>query len=644
MNSILHPFFSLLLLMGISTGLFAQCADNLISNGGFEDGIGVDWWNWHDNSPDAYAFETSTDAFSGDSSAVIHVLVDTDNIPGGQGGEYNSRPQTNGVIGGQFYEISFMAKSTIDGATVPFYIKDENDSWILLHSDVGTVGTEWTQVTSIWQADTDRADVHLELKVYNGDIHEPYSVWLDDVTMCLTQVLTNTCADNIVTNPGFEDGIAVDWWTWHGGDETDYTFSDGGAGALGNGSAQISVLKASSELTGAGEYNSRPQVSPVVAGQNYRVTVIGKSTVENTTIQAWVKDEFDGWTTIGNADLVIGTDWTEASFVFANETDREDVHVELKVFNADIAEPYDVWFDEVSICETSEDPGDGPGEDSNPPVFGSTAITTSCTVNMAPEVLDTDEPNDGIGWDIWDGSDDEDLSTWMLDPVLPYSGTNSVRIDVAEAHDVAEFHHRFGDDLILDDGEEYTVSIWMRSNVPAGDTVRVLTRAVRDTDWEAQFFVDFMVTSDSWLNFTKTFTADGTWDNAFVEMKSYRHTPFTPAYSLWLDDISICNSNDAVTGVRALEDLGLTFKLAPNPVAASLPVNLNIVSENQLDNTVISVVDLMGRTLWQNQVDIFSGEQDIRIPTTDLASGIYMVQVMHDGYVETFKLQVVARP
>ncbi len=333
MNVLLQRLLLPALVLLLSPGLFAQCPDNIIANGGFESGAFTDWWNWHDNSPDSYTFATSDDAYTGDSSAVINILEDTDLIPGGQGGEYNSRPQTNPVIGGQFYEIKFYAKSTVENTQIPIYIKDENDGWILLHSDVGLVGTDWTEVSSIYQADTDRADIHLEIKVYNGDFHEPYSVFIDDVSICQVEILTNTCQDNIVTNPGFEDGADVDWWTWHGGDETDYAFSTAMEGAVGNASAKISVLKPSSELTGAGEFNSRPQVSPVVAGQNYEVTIWGKSTVENTVIQVWVKDEFDGWTTIGNCDLTVGTEWTEVSFIFENDTDRDDVHVELKVFN-----------------------------------------------------------------------------------------------------------------------------------------------------------------------------------------------------------------------------------------------------------------------------------------------------------------------
>ena len=641
MNLMLQRIFTTMIFMSSAIGLMAQCTDNIVTNSGFEDGM-TDWWNWHDNSPDSYTFELSADAFTGDSSLVINVLQDTDLIPGGQGGEYNSRPQTNAVIGGQFYEIKFYAKSTLDNTQIPIYIKDENDGWILLHNDILTVGTDWTEVTSIWQADMDRADIHLEIKVFNDDFHQPYSVYIDDVSICLTEILTNTCSDNIVTNPGFESGIESDWWTWHGGDETDYTFETSTESELGNASAEISILKPSSELTGAAEFNSRPQMSPVVAGQNYRVTAWAKSTVENTTIQMWVKDENDGWTTIGEGEALVGTDWTEATFVFENEQDRDDVHIELKVFNADFDVPYKVLFDEVSICETDDAPGDTGGPTVDPYIYGSTVVTTSCSINLADDFLAEDMQNDGAGWDIWDGSDDEDLSTFELDPILPNSGSESMRIDITEGHDVAEFHHRYGNDITLEDGMDYTVTIWMRSNVPAGDTVRAFTRLVRDTDWTSQFAAEFVSTGNDWLNYSDNFTADGTWDNAFLEMKLYRVTDFSNAYSVWLDDVQICPSGDAMTtDMESVEALGLTLEMMPNPAIANSIVNLNITAQETLQNTNIQVLDIFGRTLWSQQTDIQSGFQNIQIPTTDLSSGMYIININQGVHSKSLKLQVL---
>ena len=644
MKTFVLKLLSVVCFIAATTSLSAQCDDNPITNAGFEQGAFTDWWNWHDGDPDAYSFETSADAYAGDSSAVINVLVDTDLINGGQGGEFNNRPQMIPVVGGEFYEISMAAKSSLADTEIAVWVKDENDAWTTLFNTSITIGTDWDIYTVTFQADVDRPDVHIEMKTRNEDFHEPYSVWFDEVAICQVAINTFTCSDNIVTNPGFEDGADVDWWNWHGNNPDGYSFESSADSYLGDGSALIRVLLPSADLVGAGEFNSRPQVSPVVAGQNYRVTVIGKSTLENTVIQVWVKDEFDGWTTIGNADLVIGTDWTEVSFVFANEVDRGDVHLELKVFNADFAEPYDVWFDEVSICKTDDDPSTGEPEPEQDPVLGSSNLVVQCDVNLAPIPADEDIDGDGMGWEMWDGSDDEVLSTFSFDPVLPYSGANSIRIDVNENSQTAEFHHRFGERLTLDEGVEYTISVWMRADIPEGDTINVFTRPVRDTDWESPTFVQFLVVSNGWLNFTHTFTADGTWDNAFLEFKCQRWSGFTDAYTIWLDDMSICTSENATTGINDLEDLGLAFLLSPNPVTASSEANLNIQSEIALENTQVRLIDLLGRVVWMDQLDIYTGKQDIQIPTMDIASGIYLVNIQYEGYVKNIKLQVVNRP
>lgn len=645
MRAHLPSFVLLLLTFALNQAGWAQCESNPLTNPGFDQGVSVDWWSWHDNSPDAYTFASSDDAYSGDSSAVINVLMDTDLIPGGQGGEYNSRPQAIPITAGAFYEIRFASKSTLENTNVIVYIKDENDNWVQLHREVLTVGTDWTVVSSIFQADVDREDVHLELKVYNEDFHEAYSVWFDEVSVCPASVSTLTCENNIVSNPGFETGVESDWGTWHSNNPDAYTFETSTDAYIGSNSALIRVLKNSSEITGAGEYNSRPQVSPIEEGQNYELTIVGKSTLENTEIQAWIKDEFDGWVTIYNTTLTVGTEWTTVSAVFAVEQSRADVHLELKVFNEGFTAPYDVWIDEVSICPTDKEPGDVEEPEQQAPVFGTNIDFTTCNSNLVPGGGTFDPPLFEQGWDIWDGDSENELSTFSLDPVLPYAGTNSLRIDIPEGHNVAEFHHRFGDRITLEDGVAYTMSMWIRSDVPAGDTVKILARPVRDTDWEAQTFVDFLVTENEWLNFTHTFTAEGTWDNAFMEFKASRlNDAFSDAYSIWYDNISICPSADAVTDVEQLSDLGLQFRLSPNPVKASTPLNLQIVSPTRLNNASVQLIDMMGRMHYQDRLSIGTGQQNVEISTDHLPSGVYILQLRHESHLESLKVQVIQMP
>ena len=633
--------FATVLLISWNSKIHAQCADTLVNNGGFEAGFANDWWSWHGGAPDAYAFTLSDDAFAGDSSAVISILVPADSITGGAA-EYNSRPQDIPVTGGEFYEISLAAKSTVAGASIRINVKDENDNWVTIHSETLAIDTTWGVVTSTFQADVDRADVHLELTVFNADIQEPYQVFMDEICVAGVVVTTNTCADNLIANPGFESGANTDWWNWHGNNPDSYEFKTSAEAFIGDSSAMIRVLDASANITGPGEFNSRPQVSALVDSQNYEVKFYAKSTVENTEVAIWIKDEFDGWTTIHTETFIIGTDWTEAKTVFTADADREDVHVELKVFNEGF-DPYDVWFDEVSICTTTEEPG-GSGEPTGPLLtFGTDTDFTSCSNNLAPGNNGFEDPADTTNWDIWDGSDDEELSSLFIDPVLPAAGLNSVRMDISEGHDVAEFHHRFGPRFNVEDGQEYTFTMWLRSDVPAGDTVQILARVIRDTDWTAQATANFIITENTWLNYAHTFTGDGSWNNAFLEMKAFRWTDYSEAYSVWFDEIAICSADSAsvTTGLEDIEELGIDVTLYPNPAATGYPAYLQIDSPRFLSDVQLTIMDPMGRTLEETTFDIQAGIRRMDLPTSRLTMGIYLVQIAHQGYVKNYKLQIV---
>jgi len=625
----------------------ATCATNLLDNPGFE-GFpnGTDqWWTWHGGTESAFAFYASDDAYFGDSSAVLETLWNSDTIPTGPA-EYNNRGMEIPVVAGEFYEVTFAAKSTIDQANIQIWVKDEFDSWFTIFNTDMNVTTDWAEYSFLFQADMDRADIHMEMKVFNAGF-APYQVFFDEVAICAASPATATCADNLVTNPGAESGI-TDWATWHGGDETDYSFEVSDESTVADSSLLIRVLKPTADLTGTGEFNSRPQVSPVVTGQNYKVSVWAKSTLDGAGIQMWVKDEFDGWSTIGNDEANVTTEWAEYSFIFANDTDRDDIHLELKVFTDGATDPYDIWLDEISICTTDEEPGSG-----EPVVevynYGALDTLIGCSTNLVYEFADTDVDEDGLGWESWDGDSDNPIAIWVYDPVLPFSGANSVRIDVPAEHNVAELHHRFGDRFDLVEGTEYTLTMWARGDIPDGDTLRVYARPVRDTDWKEPAHGNFMVTTNEWQNYSITFTPEEDWNNTFIEMKAWRwnEADFTEAYTVWYDDIQLCETTDTTVmvqggvGFTELEKLGVAFNLSPNPILASHPAQLEIISEKQLENTVIRVVDILGKTVSEIRTDIHTGTQHLEIPTDAFPSGLFFVNIQYQDYVKTIKLQVI---
>jgi hypothetical protein len=625
----------------------ATCETNAFDNPGFEGSPNATagWWTWHGGTESAFAFYASDDAYYGDSSAVLETLVPSDEITTGAA-QYNNRSMEIPLVGGEFYELKFAAKSTIDQSNIQLLIKDEFDGWATVASTDLNITTEWAEYSFLFQADVDRADVHLAIEVFNAGF-APYQVFLDEVALCAFVSTTATCADNLVSNPGAESGTS-EWGTWHGGDETDYAFEVSSESSVADSSLLIRVLKPTADLTGTGEFNSRPQASPVVAGQNYKVSVWAKSSLDGAGIQIWVKDEFDGWATLGNDEAAVTTDWAEYSFIFTNETDRDDLHLELKVFTDGATAAYDIWLDEISVCTTDEEPGN---EEPIVEVFDFGALDTliACSGNIAFEFMDTDVDEDGMGWETWDGNAAESLAIWVYDPLLPYSGENSVRVDVPENHNVADLHHRFGDRFDLVEGTEYTLTMWLRGDISDSDTLQVYARPVRDTDWKEPGHGNFMVTTNEWQNYSVTFTPDENWDDSFIELKSQRwnETDFTEAYSIWFDDIQLCATSDTTqtvegsVGFSALEKLGVAFNLSPNPILAAQPAQLKIVSEKQLENTVIRVVDILGKTVSEIRTDIQTGTQYITIPTDAFPSGLFFVNIQYKDYVKTMKLQVL---
>ena len=70
-------------------------------------------------------------------------------------------------------------------------------------------------------------------------------------------------------------------------------------------------------------------------------------------------------------------------------------------------------------------------------------------------------------------------------------------------------------------------------------------------------------------------------------------------------------------------------------------MNLTIQSDKNYQQTQVQVLDLMGRSLWTEMVDIFQGEQQVEIPTQNLGGGMYIVHVQHQGISQNLKLQIV---
>jgi hypothetical protein len=116
-------------------------------------------------------------------------------------------------------------------------------------------------------------------------------------------------------------------------------------------------------------------------------------------------------------------------------------------------------------------------------------------------------------------------------------------------------------------------------------------------------------------------------------------------YNEW----DICQPIDTfITGVFRTQNLlatnelekVLTAELAPNPVASGMPAILSIVSDEGLEGTLY-VADMSGKKYTQVSYRITPGDNQIEIPTTDLAAGAYVVILQNAKGVLVKHLAVV---
>lgn len=94
---------------------------------------------------------------------------------------------------------------------------------------------------------------------------------------------------------------------------------------------------------------------------------------------------------------------------------------------------------------------------------------------------------------------------------------------------------------------------------------------------------------------------------------------------LWIDPTGISNKN--ISGM----------KMYPNPASES--VNISFSADNA-ENGVISVMNLMGQTVYTENVEVNEGYNMINIPVKGFTSGVYMVSLRTQTGISTQKLLV----
>ncbi|MCB0696501.1 MAG: CHRD domain-containing protein [Chitinophagaceae bacterium] len=133
------------------------------------------------------------------------------------------------------------------------------------------------------------------------------------------------------------------------------------------------------------------------------------------------------------------------------------------------------------------------------------------------------------------------------------------------------------------------------------------------------------------------------------------NTPFTTASSnkfrkdsVYVNVHTMANANGEVRGnssrklcneipqsISNLGDVNITTKLYPNPAQTS--TTLDIIS-NANTQTIIMVIDVMGRTIWSQDKKLVNGKNRVTIPLNNMAPGMYNLQIRNSTGQVSMKL------
>ncbi len=87
-----------------------------------------------------------------------------------------------------------------------------------------------------------------------------------------------------------------------------------------------------------------------------------------------------------------------------------------------------------------------------------------------------------------------------------------------------------------------------------------------------------------------------------------------------------------------IEDNDASFGLNVYPNPAENEANISVSVENA--NVAVSLTDLSGKVVYNNNLGTVNGTKNVTINTGNFANGIYMVAVNSNGNISTKKLVI----
>lgn len=258
----------------------------------------------------------------------------------------------------------------------------------------------------------------------------------------------------------------------------------------------------------------------------------------------------------------------------------------------------------------------------------------NCPLNVAPGHNGFEPPFNDLNWQLWDGGDSS--AAMFVETFSPHTGTQSIRVAISVANNQTDFHHR-GTTFPINQNDQYTLHWWMKSNQL--DSVKVLSRVVRDTDWTSQTTVDAFVTDTVWTEYSHTFVGSEDWFNAFLEFKISAYNA-TSDYEVWFDDIWLCFDSTVTTNTNSLLSANsFDAVLQPNIVQNS-NTSLYFNNVEQSEKIRLQIVNTVGQVVYNQTINLTVANNFIEVPTYHLPKGLYFIHVQSKNRKQVLRLVV----
>jgi len=115
--------------------------------------------------------------------------------------------------------------------------------------------------------------------------------------------------------------------------------------------------------------------------------------------------------------------------------------------------------------------------------------------------------------------------------------------------------------------------------------------------------------------------------------------PPASAARVAVSSLSVSTASEAQTAALDIPLITVKTGIAPNPVSGGQPVRVNINS-TETGPATIQVVNASGNMVYTQRITLSAGLTTSSLPTSGLAKGFYIVNVIKGGSKQTFKMIV----